>query len=370
MHSTIAGLAPFVIALSLAAAPRTAHAAPASHAVPASHAAPASPRAIAAPAVPATATGGCTNVTVPVALGPGRPDDHVISGTLCTPESYAGGVKRVDLLAHGGTYDRTYWDWPQDPGRYSFVDKTTAEGRATFAYDRLGAGGGSRPLSTALSVPADAHVMHRLVQWLRGGDFDEVTVIGHSLGSAVAITEAAVYDDADRLVVTGVVHPPGLSAGAALVFGSFYPAVLDPKFAGRLLDPGYFTTVPGTRGIAFYHLPAADPAVIAADEKRKALMSETELAEAAVRIVAAAALNETARVRKPVMVVVGAHDQVFCGLLLDCTREGAVQANEAPYYPQAPSLTARAIPGTGHSVALHPSAGASFQLIDQWIKSH
>src|SRR5262245_55849324 len=79
----------------------------------------------AGPAVPARADQTCSTVTVPAALAEGGPANQTISGVLCTPGSYAGGVHRVDVLVHGATYDHTYWDWPQDPAAYSYVKKTT-----------------------------------------------------------------------------------------------------------------------------------------------------------------------------------------------------------------------------------------------------
>jgi pimeloyl-ACP methyl ester carboxylesterase len=324
-----------------------------------------------APAVRADAAAGfCARVHVPVALGPGQPRNQIISGSLCAPNGYAGGVHRVDLLVHGGTYNSAYWNWPLDPDRYSYVRKTVNAGRATFAFDRLGDGGSSRPPSTSLTIAADVYVLHRLIQWLHGKSFAQVTVIGHSLGSMVSIAEAASYKDADRLVVTGVMHPPGLGARAPLLFGSFYPAVLDPQFAGRHIDAGYLTTLPRTRADSFYDPAAADFAVIAYDEAHKDLISSTEFDEAAYRLTIPAGLNDTNHVAVPVLVMVGADDALVCGLLVDCSHGENVRANEAPYYASAASLTGATIRDTGHSLPLHPSSTASFTIIDQWITSH
>jgi len=44
-----------------------------------------------------------------------------------------------------------------------------------------------------------------------------------------------------------------------LTANALYPAIKDPKFAASGLDPGYLTTVPGTRAKLFYSEPDFDP---------------------------------------------------------------------------------------------------------------
>lgn len=325
-----------------------------------------------APPVRAAArTGGsCASVRIPVALLPGQPENKTIAGTLCTPGSWDAGPHRVDVLVHGATYNGAYWDWPLSPGTYSYARKTMNAGRAAFTYDRLGAGSSSRPLGAEISAAADSFVLHQLVQWLRARDLAQVTVIGHSLGSIIAMNAAATYPDLQRLVITGMAHLPGLGPGSVGLFGSFYPALLDPLFAGQMLDATYLTTLPGTRGGSFYHTSTADPQVIAYDEAHKDIASYTEVVDALTKLAVPAGLNDTNRIQVPVLVVLGQNDTLLCGLLLSCAQSANVRANEAPYYSSAPSLTAAVVPGTGHSIALHPSAGQSFTLIDQWIRSH
>ncbi|WP_165975649.1 alpha/beta hydrolase [Actinomadura rubrisoli] len=312
----------------------------------------------------------CTTVQIPVTLQPGRPPQHVVSGTLCTPAAYTDGVRRVDVLVHGGTYNSDYWQWPQNPGLYSYARKTTDAGRASFAYDRPGSGASTRPPSAALTIAADAHVLHQVIQWLGTRNFAQTTVVGHSLGSIIAIAEAAGYDDVDRLVLTGALHPPALAPGALLTIASFSPAILDPKFAGRPIDLGYLTTLPGTRAASFYRTPTADPAVISRDEAEKDTMSGVELSDSAVRVAVPPGLNDANRVRADVLAIVGQHDAAVCGMLLNCGRDANVRANEAPYFTSAASLTGAAVPRTGHVLALHPSADLSFARINQWINAH
>lgn len=308
--------------------------------------------------------GACVSLRIPVATAPGLAPAEQISGTLCRP---AGRVPAaIDILVHGAGYDQVYWNWPVDPGRYSYVDKTLAAGRATFAYDRLGAGGSSHPLSTLITTQADAYVLHQLIGSFRAAGFARVDVIGHSFGSIIAVDEAAAYHDVTRLVVTGLLYPeaPPPYVPASI----FYPAELDPQFAGLGLDPGYLTTIPGTRAAAFYSA-SADPAVIAYDEAHKDTVSGTELAAGLAASQNPPTANAAAGVLAPVLVVDGDEDALFCGFTVDCTDQAAVLANEKSYYSAAPSVSVVLIPGTGHALALHPSAPRSFAVINQWLGS-
>src|SRR5438128_8586101 len=82
-----------------------------------------------------SALGNCQAVRLPVALAAGQPSDKIISATYCQPHTWADGPQQIDILTNGATYNSSYWDWPQDPVLYSYVDKTLQAGRATFNYD-------------------------------------------------------------------------------------------------------------------------------------------------------------------------------------------------------------------------------------------
>ena len=42
-----------------------------------------------------------------------------------------------------------------------------------------------------------------------------MNLIGHSLGSVISIQEAGTYNDVSRVVVTGLLHVPGVGVGFA-----------------------------------------------------------------------------------------------------------------------------------------------------------
>jgi pimeloyl-ACP methyl ester carboxylesterase len=315
----------------------------------------------------ATVTGAtCTEVRLAVAMSEGGPVDATLVGNLCRPRS--GVVTTVDVLVHGGMYNREYWNWPVDPQVYSFVQRTVNAGRAAFFYDRFGVGQSTRPVNGRdADFQADVFGLHQVVGSLRGS-YREVNVVGHSLGSVVAIDEAGRWNDADRLVVTGLTHGQGL--GYLTLPARIWTAFLDPLFADAidLSDGGYVTTRPGQRRPLFYS-DSADPDVIAYDEAHKDVMTLSQAEQAIVALTLPALLNRSRKVTRPVLLVNGVLDAPFCGVDVPCTSDGVLRAYEAPYYTGAPSFTVRVVPDTGHDLPLHPSAATSFGYIDTWLRT-
>jgi pimeloyl-ACP methyl ester carboxylesterase len=311
--------------------------------------------------------GACVSFTLPVALAQGGSFDERVHGTYCQPKKWAVGNRQVDVLTEGATYNSSYWDWPVHPQLYSYVDKTLKQGRATLAYDRIGSGKSSHPLSTDITETTDAHVLHVLVQLLHLFGYRQINSIGHSYGSGIALEEAATYHDVSRVVLTGYLHRP---SNPAVTAGN-YPANQDPAFSSQGLDDGYLTSRPGARATSFYS-SSADPDVIAYDEAHKDLVSRTGLVDFIVKRGVAPASNLSNALTVPVLVLVGQQDAIFCydPAALDCTDNSAVTANEAPYYAGTASLQVSTVPNTGHDLALHPSADDSFQTIDLWLKTH
>ncbi len=333
----------------------------------------ASPLAPASAGVTAGASAECRLVRLPVALRPGGQAGLTVSGTYCQPQDWAGGQHEVDVLTPGATYNRAYWDWPVDPALYSYVDKTLAAGRATFDYDRIGTGASSHPFSLDITIGTEAYVLHEIVQWLRGSQgYDQVNLIGHSLGSVISIQEAGRYGDASRVVVTGLLHVPHIGVGFAATLASLlYPALEDPQFLAAGLDLAYLTTLPGDRAADFYSR-SASPAVVAYDEAHKDVLPVTDLVTLATTWALPPGLNLSDKIAAPVLIVIGAQDAIFCTdpPVIDCSQPAELLASEAPYYARAASLSLEVIPDTGHDIALHPTADESFGLISQWISSH
>lgn len=333
----------------------------------------------------------CQDFTqLPVALGPNQPATSTIFGQLCNP---AGGPSKVVLLLlHGATYDHYYWDWPNTPtqpgwsAQYSAVRALNAAGYSTFNIDRIGigpppaiaggptlVGGSSQPASNLIDITANAYVVHTVVTGLRNGSvngtslgvsFTKVILVGHSFGSIIAIEEIATYQDVDGVILTGGAHKINPNLPLFLVQAS-----TDPGAQGRFatLDAGYLTTQDGTRGEAFYYGPTSDPNVVAFDEETKQTVTAAEINQALSFLFANP--SPTVQITVPVLMLVGQFDAQICNVGTggsDCSGSAAFQAQEAPFFPNAPSFQAQVIPEAGHDLNLHYTAHQTYSIMGDW----
>ncbi|MFB9908549.1 alpha/beta fold hydrolase [Allokutzneria oryzae] len=319
----------------------------------------------------------CSEVTLPVTapgllplLSPGMP--AVVRGQFCSPKGATPTT--VQLLVHGGTYNRAYWDLPYQPEKYSYQRDMAKHGYATFAVDRLGTGKSSKPLSIPMMIDAEALAMHEVVGHLRAGKvagtaFTKVIMIGHSVGSGIVAYAAAKYKDVDGVGLTGITHLPALpvlGVGAGL---GLHPTLLDPLLGSRGSDPLYFATRPGARGPLFYAADDADPKVIAADEATKDQVSVPGMGTVAVFGII---LPATLGINVPVFQAVGEKDILFCGLLAlrDCSSAKALHPQEAPYYSKEAKLETYVLPKAGHSLGLHKNADEYRDATRTWLNKH
>ena len=312
------------------------------------------------PAALAVNPGQCEAATIPVTLLGSSSPTYTVRGTLCMPLGPEPDV--VQLLLHGGTYNRSYFDFGYKNAIYSYQLHATAVGYATFNLDRIGYGTSDHPVSTDLSTANQAYVIHQVVQALRTGlngeSFDWVQSVGHSLGTMAAAVEAATYADVDSLILTGLSHVFSPS-GAAAAQASQYEANNETQFAG--LDDGYLTTIPDTRGDTFYYEPGASPAVIALDEETKDTFPVTEFGAGLTPY------DLTSEIDVPVLVVIGEFDSLLCGEDgMDCSTSATIQDTEEPYFDSAACMRALSIPDTGHDVQLHRTVLLSNALMLAW----
>jgi alpha-beta hydrolase superfamily lysophospholipase len=315
----------------------------------------------------------CAAYTLPVAITDPGSADQTMWGQLC----YRGSREpaTVQLLVHGATYNHLYWNFPYGDGYYSYVDAATAAGYATFDVDRIGDGNSSHPPSTDVTLTAGAVALHDAVTALRTGTvgghpFQHVIMVGHSLGSVEAWIETARYHDVDAVIITGALHQlnPNL---AALAQADVYPAADDPKFADSGLDPGYLTTRPGTREALFYDPATANPAVVALDEAGKDTDTVGELDGLFSLESEPVSEQPSSQVNVPVLVVVGADDNIFCTgvTAYNCASAASVRSYESRYYPAAAHLRVVVIPDTGHDLALSTTAPLTDAVMIGWSLS-
>lgn len=317
---------------------------------------------------PATAAAApqvrCTDTTVSVSL---VVIPETVHGRFCAP---AGSTpKTVQLLIHGGTYNSHYWDLPYDSGRYSYQRDMAAHGFATFAIDCLGSGQSSQPLSALLTGTTQALVVHQVVGKLRAGQvagtrFDRVVLVGHSMGSGIVVLEAATYHDVDGVNLTGMSHSMDLPALTGVFVKGIRPALLDPVLSRRGGDPGYVTTMPGTRGL--FHDPGeVEPGVVAADEATKDQVPATVVPD----LLPLAFLSPLTRsITVPTLIVNGDRDSLFCAFT--CSSEATFLAAEAPYFSPTAKLAVRLMPRSGHAIALAKAAPAYRAVVRDWMSKH
>jgi hypothetical protein len=317
----------------------------------------------------------CRAETVSVALAAGQAASYRVWGLLCATRRELATGATVQFLVPGATYDHVYWEFGTVDGRrYDYARAVAAAGFPTFDIDEIGTGQSSHPLSTELTFSATAYVNHQVIQALlhggvAGARFGRVIEVGHSYGSYLVWEEAGTYHDVAGVIITGLTHYP-IADPTSLLGSAFYPAIDDPKFAGSGLDPGYFTTVPGYRPKLFYSADDSDPAVIAADEASKDVVSVTGLSGG----LAATMSGISGEITVPVLIIMGGDDAIACGPItptqnIDCASPTAIETAEKPLYQDAPSVHACSVPGSGHSIALALNHGVVDRDVITWSRA-
>lgn len=328
-------------------------------------------------ALPASATTltmprTCVDVTLPVRIADPGTADNTMWGELC----YKGSVipNTVQLLVAGATYNHTYWDSSYGNTYYSYVKSAIDAGYATFDVDRVGTGASSHPDGSLLNVAAGAVALHDVITALRAGQvashaFTRVIWVGHSFGSIHGWEEIARYHDVDAAILTGLLHarnPTGHDNAVA----NTYPAVYDPAFANSGLDTSYLTTKPGSRELLYYASQTADSGEVANDEATKDTETSAQLGDLDPLLALAPADAPSQQVTVPVLLLVGAYDNFFCGVAeYDCTSAASILQFEQQYYPASAHLQVVTIANTGHDVALSTTVQTTDSAMIQWAQA-
>ncbi len=308
----------------------------------------------------------CSEHTLQVRLAEGAAETYNVVGTLCSEGPAAG--KTVQLLLHGATYARYYWDFPYQNDHYSYVSSATKRGYATFNLDRIGNGNSDHPDGNLVDLNANGYVVLQVVQALRDGKiastpFEKVIVVGHSMGSFSAINFASRFPgNADGIILTGFVHDVDWTFFWNTLYPTVYPTQYDPKFA-QFPYPNYLTTQPGTRGGDFFYLPNVDPALLAVDENLKQTVSMGEL----VSFFNAVYDQSSKNVVGPVQIVIGQYDSLFCGDNVNhCSDEATIQNYEQTFFGPSACLETAMISDAGHDLNLHLNANAAYSKMLSW----
>ena len=173
--------------------------------------------------------------------------DFDIVATYCDPDDGPGKV--LQILTHGLSFDRSYWDYPAQNGKYSYVVQAVDNhGYSTLAYDRLGVGESSKGDSiTQLQMGLEVATLHRLTVLASSGHipgisqgFSDIVHVGHLLSSSVTYNFANQYPGLTKgIVLTGFSQIPSFAAYFA-IGGQFVPVTQIPSAAVRY-PPGYLS---------------------------------------------------------------------------------------------------------------------------------
>ncbi|MBW4718435.1 alpha/beta hydrolase [Saccharothrix obliqua] len=315
------------------------------------------------PAGARTATVDCSEAELPVSVGLLT---QTVRGQLCRPAGTTPGT--VQLLVHGATYSSRYWDFPFDGHRYSYQRDLATRGIATFAFDAIGSGRSDHPLSVLVTGVAQASVVHQLVGKLRSGHvlgrrFERVVLVGHSMGSGLAVVAAATYRDVDGVVLTGYSHAVNMVEFVRIFAQGIRPAALDPTLVRRGTDPGYITTAAGQRRV-FHDPGVVDPAVVDADEDTKDQVPATIVPD----LFPLAFVSPLSRqIDVPVLLVNGAADRIFCAAV--CADRARLLDAERPYFAPTTPVDAYLLPNAGHTLGYAPNAADYRTAVAEWMSA-
>ncbi|WP_342131256.1 alpha/beta hydrolase [Hydrogenophaga sp. OTU3427] len=264
------------------------------------------------------------------------------------------------LLMAGGSNNGTYWDWPLDPARHSFVKHATGAGFVTLNLDRPGYGKSDRPDPTLMDFRCQADAIRQVVVQLKSGaighKFKRVIVNGHSMGGMVAWHTAVHPTPIDAVIVSGVGH--GLSDMAMdAVRHALQPVEEHPSFGlGSGLEPGYFIKrlspdVP-TSAHDLYTTLFQDTVMLA---ELQAIKPDSEN------------LAITRGIRVPVLFALGRRDLRWCTTTGDCATD-PVYVDEPENYTEGTDVSAFIVPEAGHLINKDPGAPFFFEKVIAWMQ--
>lgn len=311
----------------------------------------------------------CVDVSVPVTLaGLSGP----INGTYCSPP----GAHTLQILIAGYSYNRSYWDDPYQPAKYSYVRRANVAGYATLAIDRIGTGTSWRPPSPLTTLDNNVNTVSQVVRAIRHGAlktvFDKLVLVGHSYGSLTAYGVAGADPSINAVVATGASHAINYTYAALNFFPYLRPAALNPKYARRAPDLGYLVSAPGHHNV-FVNAADTDPANLALNEGK---LEDTGTLEELATLVTHSAQNllpirSSATINVPVLAINGAKDPFFCGLLAADCRTGATLAKfERPFFGPKATVEGYAVPNTGHGLNLERTAPQTYTAILDFINRY
>jgi pimeloyl-ACP methyl ester carboxylesterase len=284
---------------------------------------------------------------------PLEPDSaYEIHGRMALPEGTCGGVL---LLQHGLSYGAWGWDFPIEPETYSTMRSLADAGFASVTIDRLGYGESAHPNGHLLTVEGYADMTRQMMDQLRMGTysadstpaFGKVGLVGHSAGTEISETTAALFG-ADALIATAYHHFPSQRIVTDFFTGDFVRAAQD--------DYEEFGGDEAGRTEYMYHLPNADPAIVAKDNELRNLTPSGEV----FTIGPQPSRYVMHRITAPTLLVLAEHDILF---------EVSFAELEEAMFASVEDMTTMIVPDAGHSFMLHENADDTNQRMIDWLEA-
>ncbi|KAK7988405.1 WD domain-containing protein [Apiospora arundinis] len=306
-------------------------------------------------------------------------DTFTLNGIYCQPGGNTAHPKDeeavLQILLHGGTYNRTYWtglDLP-DTDIYNWPLAATRAGYHTLALDKLGAGTSPQrpgPLNV-VQASLEVEIFHQIIDTIRrhpsasplGRTYNRVALVGHSLGSVLGATLARLHpSDIDALVATGLSTSIDM---VSFLETDFQPAaaVFGPARAStRDLPPGYLTTgSAAARERALYAGSAYDAARLPPRD-----FAGADAATGGELLTLGSAMVPAPGFARPVLSVVGQLDGQQCPPAAGAC-EDILAATGRTLWPNAAPFNYYVAPNTGHCLALHYSAPETAAVVHAWL---
>ena len=267
------------------------------------------------------------------------------------------------MLVHGFTYNHTYWDPPKKKlPTFSYARFMAQQGYPVLALDLLGTGESSIPDGFALNITESVSSLAQVLTAARslsnplGRDFKRIVLVGHSVGTAIAVTTAGTFPGiTDFLVSTGwsfsphvVPLPPGIIAASRVTPYIRFPSPVREEL--------------------FYFTPSARQSVIDFDNRVLADQFPSGVLAQGLPLLKALAfgnfkaIQDISRVNEvniPVLVQLGRFDDIAPPLMPEV---------DARLYSSSPDVSVEILERMGHSFNLHNNRLKSWTGINQWIK--
>ncbi|KAL2807577.1 hypothetical protein BJX63DRAFT_425282 [Aspergillus granulosus] len=274
-------------------------------------------------------------------------DTFTINAQLCVPK-YSEKRGILEIATHGFAFDKKYWDSEVEPEKYSYVDAALDAGYSILTYDRLGVGESSKPDAyDVVQGPVQLKILKEITlsrdRDVDIPDFNEIVLVGHSLGSPVTI---------------GV-----LSQYGKLVDASIWPGTRKSHDPHKFHDRGSGYLVQATESNVqqiFFKKGYFDPNPLNYGEKIKETGTVGDFLSLGA-VLANPALNYKA----PLLFALAEYDFEVCAG--NCTGSYDLDAIRSDMFPSASDVDVHIQGGSGHALTMHRNATRHYQAISAYL---